>query len=311
MLLDALPAQWDHLLSDLERGTCRHANDFPVEMRARLCRAPRPARANELRAANPAETATLWPRLRVISCWAEGAAAPGAVELSRRFPRVFIQAKGLIASEAFVTLPFGSQHPLAVCSHFYEFIDVDGRVHLPEAVQQGGEYEVVVSTSGGLWRYRLGDRVIVNGFVGQTPSLRFIDRVGNVSDRFGEKLSEAFVQQALREVLGAADESSLRFALLAPDEDAEGCRYTLYIEGPTSDDLAEALDRTLFRNPHYSWCRELGQLKVPRVFMIKTGGYEAFVARQARPGTRMGDIKPAAMSRITGWSRVFTGTYAD
>ena len=67
LLLDALPTQWEHLLSDIERGTCRHANDFPVEMRARLCRAPRPARANELRSANPAETATLWPRLRVIT----------------------------------------------------------------------------------------------------------------------------------------------------------------------------------------------------------------------------------------------------
>ena len=41
------------------------------------------------------------------------------------------------------------------------------------------------------------------------------------SDRFGEKLSEPFVVEALREVLGR---EAPRFALLAPDEDDAGCR---------------------------------------------------------------------------------------
>ena len=30
-----------------------------------------------------------------------------------------------------------------------------------EALREGEEYEVVVTTAGGLWRYRLGDRVRV------------------------------------------------------------------------------------------------------------------------------------------------------
>ena len=66
----------------------------------------------------------------------------------------------------------------------------EGQRRFPlEKLRKGNEYEVVVTTSGGLWRYRLGDRVLVDGFVQKTPSLRFLGRPGNVSDLFGEKAS--------------------------------------------------------------------------------------------------------------------------
>ena len=228
--------------------------------------------------------------------------------LRRRFPRTHFQAKGLLATEAFLTLPFGAHQPLAINSHFFEFIDDEGRVHLADGLREAGEYEVAVTTAGGLWRYRLGDRVAVNGRVGQTPSLRFLGRAGNVSDRFGEKLSEAFVAEVLSELFR---ERVPRFALLAPDEKAAGCRYTLYVEGVPPSDCVEALDRALRRNSQYAWCRDVGQLPPPRLFVIACDGFERFVERQAASGARLGDIKPAALSRSSGWSDVFAGAYLE
>jgi len=271
---------------------------------------PLPQRAKELRAADPLKPATLWPELRLVSCWGDGPAALALADLKQRFPNVRLQSKGLIATEAFVTLPFGSRNPLAVTSHFFEFIDDSGRVHLAGDLREGAEYEVVVTTAGGLWRYRLGDRVRVNSFVRQTPSLAFLARSGNVSDHFGEKLSEAFVAKAMCETLGM-NATPPSFALLAPDKDEAGCHYTLYVEGSPRPAWPKALDAALRRNPHYAYCRDLGQLLPIRLFVIPEGGYQKFAEREKANGARLGDVKPALLSQRDDWSKFFVGTYAD
>src|SRR5207247_2121234 len=134
--------------------------------------------------------------------------------------------------------------------------DAENQVHLVQDLQAGQDYEVVVTTGGGLWRYRLRDQVRVMGFLGKTPCLQFLGRTGNISDRFGEKLSEAFVAQVIEEAL--ANRPVPSFAFLAPDEDHSGCRYTLYVEGDIQSEVASRLDTLLRANPHYAWCRELG-----------------------------------------------------
>jgi hypothetical protein len=310
LLLDALPVCREELINDVRRGTCRKADELTVAVRAALKQSPQPARARELERADPRRPETLWPRLRLISCWGDGAAGLALAGLKKLFPNTVVQPKGLLATEAFVTIPFDGKYPLAVCSHFFEFIDDTGAVRLVDELREGRTYEVVVTTAGGLWRYCLGDRVEVTGFAGRTPSLRFMGRRGNVSDLCGEKLSEAFVAQAIGKtlaVLGLAP----RFVLLAPERDGERCGYTLFLEGTTRVGLAETLDEMLRENPHYAWCRDLGQLRPVRVFVISADGCEAFLRRQAESGARLGDVKPAALSRLPGWSKIFSGCYTS
>jgi hypothetical protein len=285
LLLDALPAFWEHLMKVISRE-----------------------RTNELRRAEPLNPETIWPNLRVISCWGEGAAVLALADLRKRFPTTCIQAKGLLATEAFVTLPFEHQYPLAIESHFFEFIDSQGAAIPMEDVREGEEYEIVVTTAGGLWRYRLGDRVRVTGWLEKTPSLKFLGRKGNVSDRFGEKLHETFVGEVLFEVFG---HKPARFAMLAPDEDEQGCRYTLYVEGEAELHWSEELDEALRRNPHYAYCRDLGQLLPPRIFLITGRGFESFAAHQAAHGSRLGEIKPVSLVAAGGWSKLFSGAYLD
>jgi hypothetical protein len=66
-----------------------------------------------------------------------------------------------------VSAPFAGRDGLAVQSHFFEFVDADSRVHLANSLKQGEEYELVVTTSGGLYRYRLQDHVLVTGCLGR------------------------------------------------------------------------------------------------------------------------------------------------
>ena len=302
LLLDALPSAWDVLVDEVRTGGCRREPALRAP--------PQPHRARELAAAGPHDAAKLWPALRIVSCWGDAMAETGCTELPRRFPGVTVQAKGLLATEACVTVPFRGQRPLAVTAHFFEFIGEDGVVRRVHELRPGQRHEVVVTNGGGLWRYRLGDIVEVDGMVNATPSLRFLGRTGNVSDLRGEKLSEAFVAGVLNR-LGVKD-GGWRFAMLAPDADApDSPGYTLFVEGVVTDDTARRLDASLRENPHYSLCRDLGQLGPPRLFRISGEGEVRFARAEMATGRKLGDVKPQALSRRDGWAGRFAGSYVD
>jgi GH3 auxin-responsive promoter len=306
LLLDALPGCWEQLLRDIDAGTSRGGKELPAGIRDGLRALPR--RARQLSRLDPANPASIWPSLKVISCWGDGHAELAATDLQRRFPNTFIQRKGLLATEAFVSFPCSRSRPLAIASHFFEFIDDAGQFRLAHELAERQRYEIVVTTSGGLYRYRLGDLVEVTGFLNRTPTLRFLGRAGNVCDRRGEKLSEAFAAETLRVLLGSSA-GRAQFAFLAPETGESSDGYTLFIEGHAEPALAGRLDALLKRNPNYAWCRELGQLQAPRIFRIQGGGYEKFAAREMARGKRLGDIKPCALSLATDWAEHFEGDY--
>jgi hypothetical protein len=198
-----------------------------------------------------------------------------------------------------------------VTSHYLEFRDDRGREYQAHELQDGAEYTVVITTAGGLWRYRLGDRVRVDGFLGRTPSLRFLGRDDGVSDRVGEKLAEAHVAAALSATLGGTAEP--RFAMIAPDDMAKLPGYTLYIEaeGELPAGLAARLDDALASNPYYAHARRFGQLAPLCVFRIRGGARAAYAAARAAAGQRLGSVKEEALSTCSQWSTVFEGAYVE
>jgi hypothetical protein len=289
LLLDALPGYWSQLLDEIAASSLA-------------------SRAQELRYTDPSQVERLWPKLQLISCWGDGNAEAGIARLQQLFPNVFFQRKGLLATEAVVTIPFARQHVLALTSHFFEFLDADGRPLLAHQLHQNEEYEIVVTTGGGLCRYRLQDRVRVTGYLKKTPALRFLGRSGLVSDFYGEKLSDAFVAGVIQQLTPLMPDVP-RFILLAPDQSQSQIRYTIYLQGDAFPNIEQKLDELLRQNPHYSLCRDLGQLQPPALFRIRSNGYETFAARESAKGKRLGDIKPVSLSSETGWSTRFAGNY--
>lgn len=305
LMLDALPACWDSLLEDIERGGCRRAGSLHPEVRRALSAPPQPRRAAELRRLGPSAPAALWPSWRFVSCWGDGQAALAMAEMQERLPGVQVQAKGLLATEAFVSIPFQQRHPLCITSHFFEFEDMRGQLHRAHELHAGETYSVIVTTASGLWRYRLGDHVEVDGWVEATPSLRFLGRGASVSDLCGEKLTESFVTAALQDAWSAVAVPP-RFSLLAPDRTSLGpWRYALFIEEPTPAGLADALEVALRKNPHYGLCRDLGQLTALGCINLRQGAYEAFCEICVSDGRRLGEIKPVALSPRLDWRERF------
>jgi len=308
-LLDGIAVHLDRIVRDIATGTLNPPGGIPDDVRRQLGEKlqPEPQRAAELRRLQRLTARDLWPDLELVSCWGDGPARSYADRLARTVSDVAVQKKGLIATEAIVSIPFQGQHPLAVGSHFFEFLDDTGGCHLAHELATGVQYAVVVTTGGGLYRYKLGDRIAVNGFAGSTPSIEFVGRADRVSDRFGEKLSDGFVTGVIDELFASL--SPPRFAMLAPESIAEGIAYTLLVEpeGPLPAGLDRTLERCLRRNPHYAWCVELGQLRPARVVSVGPRADRTYLEACAARGQRLGDIKPSSLRTESGWEHALRG----
>jgi hypothetical protein len=293
LLTDAAVGAWGDLLDAVESGECPWTDALPAAARPEWRTAPDRLRAAELRGIGPYEWPAWWPALQVVSCWGEQAAEPGWRALVRRLPQVLVQPKGLLATECVVTIPVGDARPLAVTSHFFEFMDEGGNARLAHELEVGRCYEVVVTNGGGLWRYRLGDTVECTGHVGRTPSLRFIGRGNRVSDLRGEKLSEAFVAEVLRDLWTVDERPS--FATLRPRDRDGTAGYELLVSegtGSSGGELGSRLDAALAANPHYALARRLGQLAP--VSVIPVDGDASREELRASRG-RLGDAKPSVL----------------
>ena len=310
-LLDGLSQWWDRIIRDLGNGTVSPPGPIDDSIRHRLQRhlGRHAGRAAELERLSSCEPCAIWPRLATLSCWSDGPAAPYARELHALFPRSDMQPKGLIATEGIVTIPFGGRHPLAVSSHFFEFLESSGGetrdasthdTRLVHELEAGGEYAVVLTTGSGLYRYKLGDKIRVDGRVGRTASLTFLGKDDRVSDCFGEKLSDGFVAGVIDTLFARARP---RFAMLAPEQTSGGIAYMLFVESdvPLDAALPAALECALRRNPHYAWCVDIGQLRPARVVLVGPNADRAYVEACVARGQRLGDVKPVSLHREGGW----------
>lgn len=253
----------------------------------------------------------IWKSLVLISCWADQNAADDAAKLAALFPGVIIQPKGLLATEGFISFPAAGEcgARFSYYSHYFEFRTDEGEFSPIDQLKEGHRYEVILTTGGGLYRYQIRDRIEVCGYRGSVPLVCFAGKSGKVSDLYGEKLTEEFVDAVL-----APWKETSQFLMLAPDRD----RYVLYIQTEQDEQdkpahLPDAghLDQLLRENFHYDYCRKLGQLKAVRVFAVTGNPGHAYLEHCRKSGQRLGDIKPSCLSAQKDWNGVFEGFFGD
>lgn len=102
------------------------------------------------------------------------------------------------------------------CDVFYEFIPVDGAVRSPRPIwdlEKGKVYEMVVTSSNGLWRYRIGDTVRVESV--SPVKITIAGRTKSYINAFGEEVMEDNAEKAIAR---ACDETgaSIRNYTAAP-----------------------------------------------------------------------------------------------
>jgi hypothetical protein len=240
------------------------------------------------------DTRALWPRLKVISCWASGPSRRYLEPLRSLFPHAVIEPKGLLSTEGVVTVPDAEGRPALTPHGFFEFDDGE-RLLLADELTPGAEYQVVITTVSGLYRYRTGDRVRCDGTNAQgRPVLEFIGRDSLTCDLVGEKLTEAFVARCLQDWQG--------FALIVPDACRPG--YVLVCEGECPPPELARLDERLGANPQYAYARRLGQL-APLRALHHPAPFAVFERVLHGRGVRLGDIKPTSLRAEEFWLPLF------
>lgn len=231
---------------------------------------------------SPEATFATWPNLKLISCWSAGSSHLFAKQLADYFPHVCIQGKGLLATEAPITIPLtaaGGYLPL-YDEVFMEFEDDSHSIYRLHELETGKIYALIIAQQSGLYRYRLGDLVRVTGFYNGAPMLEFIGRAERVSDLVGEKLSEAYITSLLEPVIEG-------YFIALPIMRHEGAYYDILV----SNEDEPNVDALLCASYHYRQARQLGQLTQARVRMIP-GLIDLVHEFHQSIGIRAGDFKP-------------------
>ncbi len=284
MLIDSLKNDECTLLEMLRDGTSLSGHILE----------PDPEAARRLRAYRVSgDSRALWPRMQLVSCWGDAASGTYARTLMKHFPQARLQAKGLMSTEGVVTVPDEYDRPvLAIDSGFFEFLASNGDLLLAWELEAAKDYEVVMTTAGGLYRYQTGDCVrcinTSNGASRDLPSLQFIGRDNSVSDLVGEKLTEAFVSDCLEGVSG--------FRVLVPVGGAHP-RYQLILDTDDEVNTHEVLSQVeaaLHQSPQYTYARRIGQLH-PLELHCRPGTFNRYVHQRLNRGQRLADIKPPCL----------------
>ncbi|MDH5325262.1 MAG: GH3 auxin-responsive promoter family protein [Gammaproteobacteria bacterium] len=288
-LLDGLLQQQDSLLALLRFGC--HEPGMKVEADAQALQRFKAFLLD-------ADCERLWPQLSLVSCWTHASSETYYHQLQQRLPYTQFEAKGLLSTEGVVTVPdTAGLCRLARGCGFYEFLH-DGDIYLPRELQPGSSYEVIMTTSGGLYRYRTGDRVVCESVQSDDPVLRFEGRMGRVSDLVGEKLTESFVSHCIEGVSG--------FRMLVPSKESKP-GYILLVDsgGQVSpSQCVQQVERQLKRNPQYAYALQIGQLRPLRLgVMEKALSRYLFCASKTQ---RLGDIKVPALLLDTDRLSLFT-----
>jgi hypothetical protein len=326
LLAERMQTCADRLIGDVARGQL--PADLPVpEAAARAVRQrlrPNPARAQELSRLAERHGALhprhVWPNLRVLSCW-KGGTMPLYLQRLRRFwGDAPVRDFGYMASEGRGSIPLidaGSAGPLAVTTHFFEFIPTD-EIDRPsptcltaDQLAPGQEYYVLFTTSGGLYRYHINDIVRVVDYYHQAPLIQFVRKGQGISSVTGEKLTEPQVTAGLLQAVESSGANLKHFS--AAPRWSEPPYYALMTEEETP--VAAGARRVFLRAMDESLCaanveyrakRESGRLGPPVLHVLAPGSFDRYRQERILQGAPEAQVKIPHLSPELEFGKQFS-----
>ncbi len=204
----------------------------------------------------------IWPNLTLISAWDSATSRFYFDELKGQFPDLRFQGKGLWATEGVITIPFDEQKVLAFKSHYYEFKCVQTGKLIPSwELEKDQIVEPVVSSSNGLVRYLIEDRIQVSGFYNSVPCFEFLGRNGT-SDFVGEKLTDLDFQNLQKELLKKFPIKTVVFLAVSANIPYYQCVCQMNENNQfNSENIQIFIEKILLNNFNYKVARDLHQLR--------------------------------------------------
>ncbi|WP_298438765.1 GH3 auxin-responsive promoter family protein [Geobacter sp.] len=319
----------EEFIRDLRDGTL--SKKFAVERQIRQTLKPllkpNPPAAQRLEEARRRRDGRLipadyWPRLSLIGCWKGGTVGHNV----EKFPEWFdpegqrpvpVRDWGYLSSEARGSIPLsdeGSQGVLTIASNFFEFVPVDeleAKEDAPESwniltveeLEQDKDYYIIITTTGGLYRYDINDVIRVSGLYNQTPQIVFLRKGRDMTNLTGEKVS---VNQIISAVQESARETGTIPDHFRAEADEAASRYLLRVEFATQPNpetakkFLAAFDRQLKQiNIEYQAKRDSLRLGNPVLHIMREGWYERDRKQKIERGMRAFQSKPQVLAPLT------------
>ena len=245
---------WQVIVDDIEKGTIDESINIKPELRAKLLKyiSPMPERAQYLRKQflqgfDNTLLNRLWPNLTVICSIGNASFKPAADYIRGLVTDVPFDFSIYGASEGLVAACYETENTdmqLLVDSCFYEFIpygEPDSNIVTLDKLEKGKQYEILITTQAGLYRYRLKDVIEVKGFRNKCPLISFVFRKGQMFNIAGEKFSEEDARNSI-EKLGKAHNTTIHNWLFYQDDSVIPNRYTLLVEDDCGIDFENCID---------------------------------------------------------------------
>lgn len=288
---------WQLLVRDIREGTIDSGIRMPEDLRQTLTARlqPDPVRADELEAAfsqgiDENILSRIWPNLRLIATIWAGNFSLNARRLqqysSRKIPYYtmsYVSSEGCFAAARHV---FDQSYAMLPYSCFYEFIPQDDENAILEEeghpvtltmadLEQGKDYELVITNQSGFYRYRMGDVIRVTGFYHETPLIEFRYRKKNTVSLVGEKFNEDHLLAAVREFERRTNINVEDYCMY-PDESTRPGHYVIYIEPQErvpAERVAEckAVMAEELMHAHYSYANHVtkGDIGEPELVLLQ------------------------------------------
>jgi hypothetical protein len=237
----------------------------------------------------PLQIRDLWPNLQLLITWRGGTCHLYEPFLYENYGDVRIRAPIFAASEGVIAIPLADEMlggVPALGATFFEFIPLGesgDRTLLLHELEEGQRYLLVMTSPSGMYRYRIGDVIEVDGRFEGCPTFHFVARDGRTCSLTGEKLTELQVEQAVANACERLELSPM-FWLLSPVLDALPY-YVLSIEWgrekpAKAEELARAVDQQLHElNVEYRAKRESDRLGPVKLRTVASGQFEGLQAR--------------------------------
>ncbi|GMO27240.1 MAG: GH3 auxin-responsive promoter family protein [Termitinemataceae bacterium] len=303
---------YDEYVEDIERGTISNKVDIPENIRVEMLKMikPNPVRAQELRDLKTKYGNVLpkhyWPNLQIVNCWLCGNTNVYYQKIKDSFPKncvfhefsyVSSECKSgvVLESNTKETILFG--HKV-----FFEFIheseltSSNPRIYQLDEIKLGERYNILVTTSSGLYRYNMSDLVEVNGFYNQFPKISFVQKVNGIVSLTGEKLAE---RQFINAVKETEQETGKELRFFVGFADLDKSTYRFYYEFANQNtsveeakSLTNIIDKKLMKfNAEYGDKRSSDRVKNPITHLLIEDSFEKFKARCIDLGYRDGQFK--------------------
>ena len=282
------------LIADIRSGTNRYPLSDEVRRIEEKALRPNPRRADELERLYRRKQFTpryYWKDLALASFWLGGSVGVFVDEVRPLLPEgTCFMDVGYGASEAKINIPLTPDRaagPLSIFSGFFEFIPEEGgKPLLAHELEDGKTYEIMLTTYGGLYRYRIEDYVRVEGFTGTTPNICFLTKSSDVANLVEEKIAGALLANAVR---FAAEQDGLgcRACQVYPDE--KTTRYVICLETERVPEdvpaFAEKLDQVLCEQiAIYEVERHSEQMLLPCTVQMMKKGWADHLTEKAAKG---------------------------